>query len=324
MDGNVNDSSGNNLNGVWHGTARYAAGHTGQPGDQAIDVSSTITNYVTVAHNDLLGGIEKPTISVWARKNNPDQGGEIVSKYLQYRITIGDRSMSSYVGNQYGTLGRANNYNVSAIHDSNWHHYLLAYDGSSVMLSVDGVLQATAPLTGTVASVSGRDLYIGRDPWGPSFDGQIDELIICGPQQTIQDGYHPPTLTGAITQTRLADPHIVVLPPCSANIVHLQESPVLTLRGAPANHAIRLDWTVTGILPITSTWTISYAGPTGDQPSPITGILSPTRAYTLTGLTNYTWYTVTLNAMLESTPFLSDTVRVMPTDIFVYLPLVLK
>ena len=61
-------------------------------------------------------------------------------------------------------------------------------------------------------------------------------------------------------------------------------------------------------------------------------IISPTRACSLTGLTNYTWYTVTLNAMLalslpnglESAPFLTDTVRVMPTDVFIYLPLVCK
>jgi hypothetical protein len=48
------------------------------------------------------------------------------------------------------------------------------------------------------------------------------------------------------------------------------------------------------------------------------------RAYTLTGLTNYTWYTVTLNAMSGSVSFLADTVTVLPTDIFVYLPLVLR
>ena len=75
---------------------------------------------------------------------------------------------------------------------------------------------------------------------------------------------------------------------------------------------------------MTSTWQIDYDGPTGDPPSPITGIISPTRAYTLTALTNYVWYTVTLNAMLDSMPFLTDTVAAMPTDLFVYLPLVLK
>jgi hypothetical protein len=100
--------------------------------------------------------------------------------------------------------------------------------------------------------------------------------------------------------------------------------PTLILSGTPADRAIHLTWTVNTTLPVTSTWRLAYDGPTGDQPSPITGIISPTRAYPLTGLTNYTFYTVTLNAMLASAPFLTDTVRVMPTDIFVYLPLVLR
>jgi hypothetical protein len=102
------------------------------------------------------------------------------------------------------------------------------------------------------------------------------------------------------------------------------DTPELNLHGEPAAEAIHLTWEVEGALPVTTTWQITYDGLAGDQPSPITGIISPTRAYTLTGLTNYTWYTVTLNAMLDSIPFLTDTVRVMPTDWLVYLPLVLK
>jgi hypothetical protein len=98
----------------------------------------------------------------------------------------------------------------------------------------------------------------------------------------------------------------------------------LVLHGASANQAIHLNWTIGDTLPVTSTWQLAYDGPSGDQPSPISDIISPTRAYTLTGMTNYTLYTVTLNAMLDSTPFLTDTVKVMPTDIFVYLPLVLR
>jgi hypothetical protein len=98
----------------------------------------------------------------------------------------------------------------------------------------------------------------------------------------------------------------------------------LALSGTPADRAIHLTWTVTGALPPTSTWQINYQSQTGTLYTPITGIISPTRVYTLTGLTNYVWYTVTLNGMLGSAAFLTDTVRVMPTDIFVYLPLVLK
>ena len=92
--------------------------------------------------------------------------------------------------------------------------------------------------------------------------------------------------------------------------------------GIAANTTIHLAWTVNVTLPLTTTWTIDYEGPPGDQFPPITEIPEPTRTYTLTSLTNYEWYTVTLQAMADATPILTDVVRVMPTDIIIYLPLV--
>ncbi|HDQ70689.1 MAG TPA: hypothetical protein ENN19_01180 [Chloroflexi bacterium] len=89
-------------------------------------------------------------------------------------------------------------------------------------------------------------------------------------------------------------------------------TPLLTLHGAPGDQRIDLSWTVSVTLPATTTWRLGYQGPAGDEPSPVTGIVSSTRAYTLTGLTNDLWYTVTLNSMLDGAPFLTDTVRVMP------------
>ena len=77
-------------------------------------------------------------------------------------------------------------------------------------------------------------------------------------------------------------------------------------------------------LPTTTTWRISYSGPAGDQPSPISGLASGTRSATLTGLTNYTVYDITVNAMLSGAPILTDTVSVMPTDLLLYLPMVQK
>lgn len=73
-----------------------------------------------------------------------------------------------------------------------------------------------------------------------------------------------------------------------------------------------------------ATWQIDYRSQTGTLHLPHTNITNTVRAYTLSGLINYVWYTVTLSAMLDSTAFLSDTVRVMPTDISVCLPLVLR
>jgi hypothetical protein len=100
----------------------------------------------------------------------------------------------------------------------------------------------------------------------------------------------------------------------------LEFIPTLILHGAPRSHGLDLNWTVSAILPPTSTWRLSYYSQT--VPIAINNIISPMRAYELNSLTNYVWYTVTLNAMLDTTPFLTDTIRLMPTDRFVYLPLI--
>jgi hypothetical protein len=101
-------------------------------------------------------------------------------------------------------------------------------------------------------------------------------------------------------------------------------TPALDLRGYPGDGTIRLDWAVNITLPPTSTWQIAYYSQTIASAITVTGILSPTRAYTLTGLTNHAWYTVTLNALLDDMAFLTDTIRARPTDDWVYLPLVIR
>jgi parallel beta-helix repeat protein len=100
--------------------------------------------------------------------------------------------------------------------------------------------------------------------------------------------------------------------------------PSLTLSGRPGDRTIYLSWDVGTSLPTTSTWQISYDPPGGTPSSPVLGIPEPTRACTLTDLINYTWYAVTLNAVLDGAPVLTDTATVMPTDLFAYLPVVLR
>src|SRR5262249_15257386 len=57
---------------------------------------------------------------------------------------------------------------------SAFHHVALTYDGSSVKFFLDGVLQSSAPLTGTVLDTS-NPVFIGRRS-GPGVDGQGDGL----------------------------------------------------------------------------------------------------------------------------------------------------
>lgn len=96
----------------------------------------------------------------------------------------------------------------------------------------------------------------------------------------------------------------------------------LRLTAVPDNQAIHLSWQLNSTLPVTSTWRISYLGPAGNQPSPISGLTHDERSFILTGLTNYTLYTITVEAMVNGTAVLSDTTNAMPTDLFNYLPLI--
>jgi hypothetical protein len=97
-------------------------------------------------------------------------------------------------------------------------------------------------------------------------------------------------------------------------------SPALALHGVGRDGYIQLNWSVSASLPGGSDWKISYVGPPGNPVSPILHIAAATRSYTITGLTNQTWYTVTLNAMLADTPILTDIVQLMPTSEILYLP----
>jgi hypothetical protein len=110
----------------------------------------------------------------------------------------------------------------------------------------------------------------------------------------------------------------------TADIGAVEFVPALTLFGSPNDQSIHLNWSVNTSLPTTTTWQIDYDGPLGSQSPPIGNILGSTRTYDLTGLTNYAWYTVTLYAMVDSAPILTDSVTVMPTDQLNYLPVVEK
>jgi parallel beta-helix repeat protein len=100
--------------------------------------------------------------------------------------------------------------------------------------------------------------------------------------------------------------------------------PALVLSGKAGNQIIYLNWSLNTTLLAGSAWGITYYSQTAASAVSVSNIVSPTRAYTLTSLTNYFWYTVTLNAVQNATPFLTDTVHLMPTNILVYLPLVLR
>jgi hypothetical protein len=98
----------------------------------------------------------------------------------------------------------------------------------------------------------------------------------------------------------------------------------LILSGSPGNQIISLSWQVNITLTASTTWQIDYSPANGGQPSPVTGIANPVRAFILDGLSNYTLYSVTLTAVDHGNPLYTSMVKVMPSDHLVIFPVVVN
>jgi len=162
-------------------------------------------------------------------------------------------------------------------------------------------------------------------------DGNLDaDPLFAGP-----DDYHLGDGSPAINAGR--DEGVTVdldgqpRPVGSAPDMGAYEFPVaLTLSAWPGDARMHLAWQLAGSEPALASFTISTtrqpAGSLVFPPTLITGLPTTTRAYTLTGLVNYAWYTVVVEGWDAGDSLLlrSNVVAVMPTDLFVYLPLTVR
>ncbi|NMA34382.1 MAG: LamG domain-containing protein, partial [Clostridiaceae bacterium] len=64
------------------------------------------------------------------------------------------------------------------VDDTGWHHYTITYDGSAIIAYVDGIERARADLSGRIGRDASRAVVIGRNPWGDSFEGLMDDFRI--------------------------------------------------------------------------------------------------------------------------------------------------
>jgi hypothetical protein len=235
---------------------------------------------------------------------------------------FGDGDTLAYFAAQYPVLFANNLQALPAFRDE------AAYDFR--LKSASPLINAGAFLARTTASGSGTLLPVNdaryfRDNFGITgvtgdriqLAGQVETATMVGIDYTAN------TLMLDHALTWSANQGVSLAYEGSAPDVGAYEfTPELALYGTPADRAIHLTWAIDSTLPPTSTWRIAYYSQT--VPITISDILSPTRAYDLNDLTNYFWYTITLNAMLDTTSLYTDTIRLMPTDRLVYLPLVMK
>ena len=171
------DQSVNNNDGDVIGGANVVPGKIGQ----ALNFDGS-DDYVHVEGSIGAENQGELTSSFWIRQadsSGPEgvmsvksDGGGVVFGWL-YRIT---ELYAFYVRNESGTTVSVDS--DSAINDGEWHHLAGVYNGSNVLMYVDGAIQADqGELTGLTETQTNYNFDIG-DVYTNRFQGMIDEVRV--------------------------------------------------------------------------------------------------------------------------------------------------
>ena len=176
LDGNVSDTSGNNLNGTAQGNPVYEAGAVGQA-----MMFDGIDDYVDCTNNVKFDTItDKITVAAWIRV-------DLFDKNYQAIVTKGDSSWRiARDGTGDDVQWRCNGPTPSlevvsqaTVNDGQWHHLAGTYDGATARLYVDGVLDGSMATTGAI-SKNTAPVYISGNSEKASrlWNGSIDDVRI--------------------------------------------------------------------------------------------------------------------------------------------------
>jgi hypothetical protein len=175
MNNNVQDSSGNNLNGTIVGTPTYVSGVTGMA--LSLDGVDDYVDCGTAANFDIT---EQITLAAWVNTNDADNG-----QHNPY-ITKGDQT--------YGLKHASNNSMEFFIYEGDWHtiqssvddsfngvwhHVAGTFDGTQLKLFIDGGLASTLDYTGSIATGT-YPVNLGRNSQNTDrlYEGALDEARI--------------------------------------------------------------------------------------------------------------------------------------------------
>jgi len=134
-----------------------------------------INDYVEVPHSASISPTEQITLSAWI-KTSSTATQAIIVKWDQYFIRLDEGRVFFFLNEAFvwHSLGGTKN-----IADNTWHFVQGVYDGSDMIIYVDGVEEARKSLTITINVNPNRKLHIGSElAETVFFDGIIDEVRI--------------------------------------------------------------------------------------------------------------------------------------------------
>lgn len=164
---------------IYDGYVNGATWTTGRHGN-ALSFNG-VTDYVEVPHNEFLNFDTDFTIAAWIFLNDPSGSQQVLQKGTNYSL-FEARPGKTYPSNVFND--GSNWHLLEYTKDKNyftgeWRHIAFTYDGSEAVNYIDGELDGSFNIPGTMATNT-DPLGIGTNsPWNQSFfNGKIDELVI--------------------------------------------------------------------------------------------------------------------------------------------------
>jgi hypothetical protein len=180
-EGNADDGSGNGNHGTLVGGTTFATGIVGQ----AFSLDG-INDYVSIPSDTTLDATGPFSISAWIKRDTTggfdtvvDRGLGLTDPEASYLLRVEDNDTVVFFWED-GTGTNTAVFSNQTIVDSDWHHLVGVFDGSSNLVYIDGVFDDSATTTLTPA-VTTESFHIGARkrtglPFDLFFDGLIDEV----------------------------------------------------------------------------------------------------------------------------------------------------
>jgi hypothetical protein len=239
-EGNASDGTGTNHGTLMNG-ATFAAGEVGQA-----FFFDGVDDYISISDSPSLHSLTTNiTIEVWIKVNWFNPGLDWTAL-----VTKGDSSWqlrrhgrSSHIGFSTSGLNYGDLEGSRNIDDGQWHHVAAVYDGNTKYIYVDGMLDAYAPATGSIAQ-NDYPICIGENAetmWFSDrhFNGMIDEVSI-----------YNRSLSASEIQTIY---NASVLGKCVAPVITVQPTNQTVLVGSAAAFTVAAS----GMRPLSYQWNLN-------------------------------------------------------------------
>ena len=184
FDGNADDISGNGNNGIVYG-ATLTTDRNGNP-NSAYQFNG-VDSYIDFGTSDLgLTGSSEMTFCAWIKPDQPTTyHSQVLSSEQFYRpYMIRTRGLGSAVTAQCGVRtvngGDYIDADINGIIVGSWYHIACTYDGINASIYVNGVLQNSVSMSGSLM-VSSQHILVGANSTSPPsgfFHGAIDDIRI--------------------------------------------------------------------------------------------------------------------------------------------------